>query len=144
MNYIIGCFVDNVKKGDYDTSVMAIIRIDELKVLAIIGIHDYERSTKQEVLVSVELEYDITKAAETDAIEDTLDYDELSKKIKFLVEESQYYIIEKLASEILKLVLDEPGVAKARVRVGKPQALKDARCVSVEVASLPLGKRQRD
>ena len=51
-----------------------IIYIKDLRVKTIIGIFDWERKVKQEVSIDLEFPFDCKKAAATDSIEDTVDY----------------------------------------------------------------------
>ena len=112
---------------------MATIRITNLKLRAVIGINDWERDNKQDVVINITLNYDASKAAESDRVEDTIDYKTLTKKIIRLVENSQFYLLEKLAEVILQMSLEHPLVQAARVRVDKPLALRFADSVSVEL-----------
>ncbi|MBD3421682.1 MAG: dihydroneopterin aldolase [Chitinivibrionales bacterium] len=111
----------------------AIIRIDDLSLRTIIGFNEWERKKKQEVLINVSMEFDHCRAAQTDDVADTLDYKTIKKSIITLVEESSYNLIEKLAHEILVVIMLDERVRKAAVRVDKPHALRFARSVSVEV-----------
>ena len=49
---------------------MATIRITNLKLRTIIGIHDWERAHKQDVIINVTIEFDASKAADSDNIDD--------------------------------------------------------------------------
>ena len=111
-----------------------IIRIKNLRLRTIIGIFDWERKHPQDVVINATLEFDGEKAAASDRIEDTVDYKDLNKKIVSLVENSQFFLIEKMAQEILNLILDHPRVKSARVEVDKPLALRFSDSVSVEVS----------
>lgn len=115
---------------------MAIIRITDLKLRAIIGTNDWERDQPQDIIINIRIKYDAHKACVSDQISDTLDYKEITKKVILEVESSRYYLLEKLASQILKLILAYPLVQEARVRVDKPHALRFAESVSVELSSL--------
>jgi D-erythro-7,8-dihydroneopterin triphosphate epimerase len=112
---------------------MAVIRITDLNLRTIIGLYDWERTTKQDVVINVEIHFDASKAAKSDKVEDTIDYKAINKAIIKLVEESQYFLIEKMAGEILKIIMDDPKVQAAKVRVDKPGALRFAKSVSVEL-----------
>lgn len=112
---------------------MAVIRITDLSLKTIIGIFDWERKQKQEVLINVEIDFNATKSMKTDNVNDTVDYKIITKEIIRHIEASEYFLIEKMAGEILRIVLSYPKVRKARVRVDKPGALRFARSVSVEV-----------
>jgi len=111
-----------------------IIRIKNLRLRTIIGIYDWERTHEQDVVINAEIEFDGTRAAATDKIEHTLDYKDLNKKIITLVEGSKFFLVEKMAQEILNLILKEPQVKNARVEVDKPAVLRFTDSVSVEVS----------
>ena len=53
---------------------MDIVYIRELEVKTIIGIYDWEREQKQVISINLEMGADIRAAAETDSIENALDY----------------------------------------------------------------------
>lgn len=117
---------------------MATIRITNLKLRTIIGTNDWERECKQDVVINIKIDFDATKASETDDIKDTIDYKAITKRIIKEVESSSFYLLEKLAKYILDIVLEDPLVQEARVRVDKPLALRFADSVSVE-----LGERRK-
>ena len=49
------------------------------------------------------------------------------------MEESQFYLVEKMALEIINLCLVDPRVERAVVSIEKPGALRFARSVGVTV-----------
>ena len=112
---------------------MAIIRITDLSLKTIIGIFDWERKRKQKVVINVELEFNASKAVKTDNVDDTVDYKVITKKIIQHVGESKYFLLEKMAGSVLKIVLEDQRVKWAKVRIDKPGALRFARSVSVEL-----------
>lgn len=112
---------------------MAIIRITDLSLKTIIGIFDWERKQKQKVIINVELEFNASKAVKTDRVKDTVDYKTITKKIIQHVEGSKYFLLEKMTDSVLKIVLKDPKVKRAKVRIDKPGALRFARSVSVEL-----------
>jgi FolB domain-containing protein len=114
---------------------MATIRITDLMLRTIIGVQDWERTEKQDVLINATLRYDSHKAIETDKIEYSVDYKTITKNIIQEVENSQYYLLERLADAVLKIVMKNPHVSEASVTVDKPQALRFARSVSVELTA---------
>ena len=67
---------------------MDIIFIRELTVETIIGIFDWEREIKQPVLFDIEMACDCARAAATDAVDDTLNYKAVSKRVIAFVEET--------------------------------------------------------
>lgn len=111
----------------------AVIRIKNLALRTIIGTTEYERRDKQDVIINVALEVDASRAVETDDIANALNYRTLTKRIIEEVEGSDYFLLEKLADSILRIVMGMEDVLWARVRVDKPQALRFAESVSVEM-----------
>ncbi len=110
------------------------IRIKDLELRAIIGCNDWERDKKQDITINVVMDVDNEKAMETDDIRDCTDYRELTKEIIEAVEESEFFLLERLAGFILHIVMKRPGVRRAVVEVDKPHALRFSRSVSVEVS----------
>jgi D-erythro-7,8-dihydroneopterin triphosphate epimerase len=119
---------------------MAIIRITDLSLRTIIGLYDWERTIKQDVIINAEIHFDAAKAAKTDKVEDTIDYKTINKKIIAHVEESKYFLIEKMAGAVLQIIMDEPKAQAAKVRIDKPGALRFAKSVSVELEAKRLNE----
>ena len=109
------------------------ITIHELAVRCIIGMNEDERREKQDLLITISLSADFTAAAQSDRLEDTIDYRALKKKIMALVEKSDYRLIESLAGAVAGQCLTEPKVTDVRVRIEMPSALRFARSVGIEI-----------
>jgi len=114
---------------------MATIRIKNLKLKTVIGTNDSERNKKQAVVINVTFGTGDSKATETDNIDDTSNYRTMTKKIISAVEESEFFLIEKLAKHILNIVMEDGKVLRAKVEVDKPGALRFTDSVSVEVTA---------
>lgn len=110
-----------------------LVFVRNLLLRAIIGINDDERVKKQDVLVNIELATCTRKAAESDEIEDAVNYREIAKQTIDLVESSEYFLVERLAEEIAQLCLKDERVRKARITVEKPTALRFAQSVGVTI-----------
>lgn len=108
-----------------------IIRIKSLRLRTIIGTNDWERKVLQDVIIHVEMEFDGRKVAESDNISDTIDYKKVTKRLIKEVEQSRFYLLDRLASHVLQIVMEEDKVQKATVEVEKPRALRFTDCVSV-------------
>jgi len=105
--------------------------IEDLNVQTVIGIYDWEREIKQVVSLDLEMEFDITRAAETDSIEDTLDYKAVSKRLIRFIEDSEFQLVEALAERCAAIVLDEFPVDWLRLKLGKPGAVRGSSAVGV-------------
>ncbi len=115
------------------TEAMDRIRICDLLVRCVLGINESERREKQDVLVNLTIYADLRKAGQSDRIEDTVDYRALKKRVLAMAERSQYFLEEGLAEALAELCLEEPNVRQVDVRVEKPNALRFARSVAVEI-----------
>ena len=107
--------------------------IKDLRIRCIIGVEDWERKTPQDILVSVEMSTEARRAAQADNIADCVNYDRVAQKIRRLAEGAGRFTVEALAEDIARLCLAEPGVLKVRVRVEKPEAVRDAASAGVEI-----------
>ena len=107
---------------------MDIIFLHGLKVDTVIGIWDWERKIRQTVVIDLDMATDIRKAAESDSVEDTLNYKLVAKRVQQFVADS-----ETLAEKIAAIVIDEFGIAWIRVRVNKPGAIRGAKDVGVTI-----------
>ncbi len=108
-----------------------IIRIKKLRAKTIIGVFDWEKTTPREVVINLEMELDNEKATESDKLEDTLDYDTLSKKLVAAAAESKFELIEKLAKHLLDIVFEDKRIIRTRVELDKPGAVKEAKSVGI-------------
>ena len=111
-----------------------IIKIENLRLRTIIGIYDWEKENRQDLVINVTIDFDGRKAAESDNIEDTLDYKAINKKIISFVETNDFNLLERVAGGICDIVFEEPAVRWASVKVEKPGALRFADSVSVTEA----------
>ncbi len=109
------------------------IRICDLLVRCILGINESERREKQDVVINVVIHTDLRTSGKSDRIEDTVDYRALKKRILAMVESSHYFLEEALADAVAELCLEYSRVRQVEVRVEKPNALRFARSVAVEI-----------
>ena len=113
------------------------IEIKDLLIRGIVGVNEDERRKRQDILVNVTILADTRQAAETDDLDDSLNYRTVSKAIIRMVEASNYFTVEKLAAEVARLILNDPKALEATVTVEKPGALRFARSVGVTITRRP-------
>ena len=110
---------------------MDIIYLNDLRIDTVIGIFDWERRVKQTISLDIEMATDISKAAASDTIDDTLDYKSVAKRIIAFVEESQFQLVETLAERICEIIINEFDVPWVKLRLNKQGAVRGARDVGV-------------
>lgn len=110
------------------------IFIRDLSVRCVLGTDADERRERQDVVIGVVLHVDLSAAARSDRIEDTVDYREVKKRVVAVVESSAFGLLETLADRVAETCLAaDPRVAAVEVTIDKPGALRFARSVAVEV-----------
>ena len=109
------------------------IHIRDLALRCIIGIYPEERINKQDVIINITMETDLSKAGQSDDVNDTVDYKAVKLAVLDLVEKSEFNLIESLADRIAKICLNADGVERATVTIDKPGALRFCKSVAVEI-----------
>ena len=110
---------------------MDIIYLHDLKIDCVIGIWEWERQTVQTITLDLDMAIDARKAAQTDRIEDTLNYKAVAKRLIAFVGESKFQLVETLAERVAEVVLNEFNVSWLRLRVNKKGAIRGATDVGV-------------
>ncbi|MCZ6641675.1 MAG: dihydroneopterin aldolase [Gammaproteobacteria bacterium] len=107
--------------------------IRNLVVQTIIGIHPWERTTPQTVLISLEVQTETANAAAYDDITNTVDYAVLAERVSEFVSQAEFQLIETLAESIAALMLDDFEVMQVSVEVQKPGAIANTETVGVRI-----------
>jgi 7,8-dihydroneopterin aldolase/epimerase/oxygenase len=96
------------------------VSVRDLSVLAVIGVHDWERELEQPLLFSVEMAADVRRAAATDDLADALDYSAVAATIVAVVREGKFHLIETAAERVAERLLADFPVSWLRLELRKP------------------------
>ena len=107
--------------------------IEGLEIEALIGIYDWERRIRQTLVFDIEMAFDNRIPAASDAIEDTLNYKAVSRRIVDYVTQSDFGLVETLAERVAAIILDEFGVRSVRLKLSKPGAVRGTSAVGVTI-----------
>ena len=107
--------------------------IKDLLARGIIGVHDWERTRPQNILINITIFTDTRRAAQTDSLDDCINYSTMSKKLLAHAESVNRLTVEALANDLARICLEEDGVQKVIVRVEKPGAVRFSESVGVEI-----------
>lgn len=107
--------------------------IEGLQVDTVIGVYDWERGIRQCLLLDLSMAWDNRAAAAHDALADALDYAAVSARILAFAEEARFELVETFAERLAEVLLREFAMTWLRLRVGKPDAVPEARMVGVEI-----------
>ncbi|BBP46741.1 7,8-dihydroneopterin aldolase [Thiosulfatimonas sediminis] len=115
-----------------------IIYIEQLETEAIIGIYDWEREQPQPLYFDIEMAVPIFTAAQSDAINDTVDYAQVSDFVCDWVAKSRVELLETLLENLShELFTRFTGIQTLTIKVSKPKAVAQAKTVGLII------KRQR-
>jgi dihydroneopterin aldolase len=109
------------------------ILIRDLILHCIIGTNDDERIYKQDVCLNLVIETDLAAPGASDDLADTLDYRSLKNEISEHLDQSSYFLIERMAAAVADICLAKAMVQAVTVTVDKPGALTKTRSVAVEI-----------
>ena len=85
------------------------------------GVSPAEREMGQRFVVDLKVEKDLSAAGESDNLEDTMDYTELFRIVKGVMEGPSRSLLESLAQTIAQELLLALPVDAVRVKISKPQ-----------------------
>lgn len=97
------------------------------------GVYAFERDEGQDFVVDVVATMDLSSAAKSDDLDETIDYSALATAVVADVERDPVNLIEKLADRIARTCLRDPRITTVTVTVHKPQAPMPVRVGDVAV-----------
>jgi len=102
--------------------VTGYVSVRDLSVRAVIGVHPWEREVEQTLLVSVDMEADVRKAAATDDLADALDYSAVAETIAAVLRDGKFRLIETAAERVADRLLAGFPLSWLRLELRKPIA----------------------
>jgi dihydroneopterin aldolase len=102
---------------------MDTVSIRDLRVSAVIGVHDGERETEQTLVFAVDMAGrpgDVARAAASDDIKDALDYSAVAQTVRSVVTHGKFRLIETAAERVARQLLADYRLSWVRVEVAKP------------------------
>ncbi len=110
------------------------VHIRDLSTVGIVGVKPDERVTPQEILINATLWVDLSAAATSDRIEDTVNYRTIAKAMIHHVGDGKPELVERLAEELARVAFDTDNrVQEVELTVEKPAALRHARAVGITI-----------
>jgi dihydroneopterin aldolase len=102
---------------------MDFIHVTGIRCYGYVGYLPEEKVLGQWFEVDLKLSVDLSKASQTDAIQDTLDYRQVIALVQNLVKTSNFDLLERLAGAIADTILQESAiVTQVQVILIKPAA----------------------
>ncbi len=110
------------------------IAMQNIRLRTIIGINNWERENKQDVIISVSFRYDASEAIEKDNVSEAVNYKLITKKIISSVESSSFNLLESLANMVYRIIKEDSRIEDIEVIVEKPFALRFSDGVSCRIS----------
>ncbi|MCM2680370.1 dihydroneopterin aldolase [Echinimonas agarilytica] len=112
---------------------MDTVFIEALSVDTVIGVYDWEKKIQQTLLFDIEMDTCIGKAASTDDLQHTLDYEAISNRIIAHTQNARVELLETLVEQIAQIILNEFSVSRVVITLHKPGAVKAAKSVGIRI-----------
>jgi len=84
------------------------------------GFYEAERELGQKFEVDIEVQCDLSNAAQTDDLKKTVDYQSIYRIAKDIFENYKFKLIETVANNLANGILELPGILTVLIRVRKP------------------------
>ena len=111
------------------------IKIKDFKLKTNLGIYDWEKNFEREIIINLEIEIKDSQALQSDKIEDTVDYELIYNQIKQLIYSKKFNLIEKMAQEIVDLIMLDSRINKCKIEIDKMNIFEEVRSCAVSLES---------
>ena len=112
---------------------MDAILVRDLRVEALIGIHRRERHVRQTLSIDLDIGIPGTTVFSSDKVADTIDYEQVTLKIRDLAASGHFRLVETFAERVAALLLQDFGAPWVKVSASKIGILANARLVGVSI-----------
>ena len=109
-----------------------LIRLVDLEAWSTLGVPEAERARPQRLLITVEMRTDAAKAAATDDLASTVNYDAVAQYICHFAGERPRHLLETFAEDLARDLLGAFPIQKLKLKV-KKFVLPDTDHVSIEI-----------
>lgn len=110
---------------------MDTIFLSEVKVQTKLGVPEWERMIPQTIILDIEIGYDLSRACQSDDVNDTIDYGAVVNRVRETLQENSFQLVEKLAEHLCQLILKEFNALNVKIKVAKPTILPGLKALGV-------------
>ena len=101
------------------------ILINNLELMASIGVYEKEKKHKQKIIVNLEILLTNESEPKNDNFLETQDYSQFRKIIKDIVESQHFELLEILTNKIFSAIIKKRFILGANVTISKPDIFDD-------------------
>ena len=122
-----------LKPVKYKSSVKRTVFINDFIIEEIIGIHKHEKIKKQKIKFNIVLDVNQSFVPDEKDINSIVDYEKITNKLENLTKNKKYNFLESLVEDSFKEIFEDKRIDSAKIKIEKPEAIKNAKSVGVEV-----------
>ena len=115
------------------SAIKRTVFIKDFIIEEIIGVHEHEKIKKQKIKFNIVLYVDQSVIPNEKDIKSIVDYEKITNKLEHLVKDKKYNFLESLAEDSFKEIFEDKRINSVTVKIEKPDAIKNAKSVGVEV-----------
>ncbi|MCF8999256.1 dihydroneopterin aldolase [Acinetobacter nectaris] len=113
---------------------MDVILIEGLKVDTVVGCFAWERQIHQPLMLDLTIYYDLSKAAISDDLNDTINYAQICELSAEVIQKTQPKLIEHAAQLVLEKLFETfIGIEKITITIRKPAIIAQANSVGIRL-----------
>ena len=109
--------------------------IKDLQLETVIGLHDWELKKPQFICTNIEISLDISEAAASDNIDDSLNYETLADKLGAWAAKQNYTLLEAFGMGVVKYIKDfcPEKITAVKVNIAKVGVVKNTQSCGIEI-----------
>jgi len=115
------------------STIKRTVFIKDFIIEEIIGIHKHEKIKKQKIKFNIVLDVNQSYVPNENDIKSIVDYEKITNKLENLVKSKKYNFLESLVEDSFKEIFEDKRIKSATIKIEKPEAIKNAKSVGVEV-----------
>ena len=125
---------------DYNKDIIMKVRnrkilINNLIILASVGVYEHEKQNKQKIIVNVELLLSNDSEPMQDNLKSTQDYSQFRNCIIDIIQSQHFQLLEVLVEKIHSTLIINSYVIGAKVNISKPNIFNDCE-VAYELSNI--------
>ena len=115
------------------SAIKRTVFIKDFIIEEIIGIHKHEKIKKQKIKFNIVLDVNQSFVPDEKDINSIVDYEKITNKLENLTKNKKYNFLESLVEDSFKEIFEDKRIDSAKIKIEKPDAIKNAKSVGVEV-----------
>ena len=116
-----------------NTTIKRTVFVKDFIIEEIIGFYKHEKEKKQKIIFNIVLDIDQRSLPDEKNIKSIVDYEKITNKLENLTKSKKYNFLESLAEDSFKEIFEDKRINSIKIKIEKPEAIKNARSVGVEV-----------